>query len=96
MQMLEAGFTAADEFHYLHHDIDGQPYGDLGDLGEMATQDHLDALAARLPEVTLDERPHLEPGTRHFIAACLAPSRERLQVAAPQTTRRATFSAEME
>jgi formiminoglutamate deiminase len=35
MQMLEAGFTAVGEFHYLHHDIDGRPYADLG---EMATR----------------------------------------------------------
>ena len=25
MQMLETGFTAVGEFHYLHHDIDGDP-----------------------------------------------------------------------
>jgi formiminoglutamate deiminase len=35
MQMLESGFTAVGEFHYLHHDIDGAPYADLG---EMATR----------------------------------------------------------
>src|SRR5262245_49958222 len=28
MQMLERGFTAVGEFHYLHHDIDGRPYAD--------------------------------------------------------------------
>jgi cytosine/adenosine deaminase-related metal-dependent hydrolase len=33
MQMLEAGFIAVGEFHYLHHDIDGQPYADLGEMG---------------------------------------------------------------
>ena len=32
MEMLEAGFTAVGEFHYLHHDIDGQPYADLGEM----------------------------------------------------------------
>lgn len=32
MQMLEAGFTAVAEFHYLHHDIDGRPYADLGEM----------------------------------------------------------------
>ena len=32
MQMLEAGFTAVGEFHYLHHDIDGRPYSDLGEM----------------------------------------------------------------
>ena len=35
MQMLETGFTAVGEFHYLHHDLDGRPYADLG---EMATR----------------------------------------------------------
>jgi formimidoylglutamate deiminase len=32
MQMLEAGFTTVGEFHYLHHDIDGLPYDDLGEM----------------------------------------------------------------
>jgi formimidoylglutamate deiminase len=32
MEMLEAGFTAVGEFHYLHHDIDGRPYSDLAEL----------------------------------------------------------------
>ena len=32
MQMLEAGFTAVGEFHYLHHDIDGRLYADLGEM----------------------------------------------------------------
>lgn len=32
MQMLECGFTAVGEFHYLHHDIDGRPYADLGEM----------------------------------------------------------------
>ncbi len=35
MQMLETGFTSVAEFHYLHHDVDGMPYADLG---EMATR----------------------------------------------------------
>ena len=32
MEMLEAGYTTVTEFHYLHHDIDGRPYADLGEL----------------------------------------------------------------
>jgi formiminoglutamate deiminase len=32
MQMLEAGFTAVGEFHYLHHDIGGRPYADIGEM----------------------------------------------------------------
>ena len=27
-EMLESGFTRVGEFHYLHHDLDGRPYGD--------------------------------------------------------------------
>src|SRR3989440_8027489 len=32
MEMLEAGFTSVGEFHYLHHDPDGRPYADLGEM----------------------------------------------------------------
>jgi formimidoylglutamate deiminase len=32
MEMLEGGFTALGEFHYLHHDADGRPYADPGEL----------------------------------------------------------------
>jgi formimidoylglutamate deiminase len=32
MEMLETGFTAVGEFHYLHHDVDGRPYADVGEL----------------------------------------------------------------
>ena len=32
MEMLEGGFTAVAEFHYLHHDTDGRPYADLAEL----------------------------------------------------------------
>jgi formimidoylglutamate deiminase len=28
VEMLEAGYTAIGEFHYLHHDADGRPYDD--------------------------------------------------------------------
>jgi formiminoglutamate deiminase len=31
-EMLEAGFTHVGEFHYLHHDRDGTPYADRGEL----------------------------------------------------------------
>jgi len=31
-EMLEAGFTRVGEFHYLHHDRDGTPYADIGEL----------------------------------------------------------------
>jgi len=32
VEMLEAGFTRVGEFHYLHHDIDGRPYTDIGEM----------------------------------------------------------------
>src|SRR3989442_14378774 len=32
MEMVETGFTAVGEFHYLHHDVDGHPYADLGEM----------------------------------------------------------------
>jgi formiminoglutamate deiminase len=28
-EMLESGFARVGEFHYLHHDVDGQPYDDI-------------------------------------------------------------------
>lgn len=33
MEMLEAGFAAVGEFHYLHHQPDGTPYSDLAETG---------------------------------------------------------------
>ncbi|HEX9768596.1 MAG TPA: formimidoylglutamate deiminase [Kiloniellales bacterium] len=32
VEMLEAGYTAVGEFHYLHHDPDGAPYGDPAEM----------------------------------------------------------------
>ncbi|MBN8750300.1 MAG: formimidoylglutamate deiminase [Variovorax sp.] len=32
VEMLEAGFTAVCEFHYVHHDADGRPYADDAEL----------------------------------------------------------------
>jgi formiminoglutamate deiminase len=32
MEMLETGSTRVGEFHYLHHDKDGSPYGDLAEM----------------------------------------------------------------
>jgi formimidoylglutamate deiminase len=38
VEMLEAGFTRVGEFHYLHHDRDGRPYADAGEMsGRIAT-----------------------------------------------------------
>ncbi|PYG28822.1 formimidoylglutamate deiminase [Pelagimonas varians] len=32
MEMQEAGYASVGEFHYLHHQADGTPYDDLGEL----------------------------------------------------------------
>ncbi|WP_457938289.1 formimidoylglutamate deiminase [Mesorhizobium sp. 10J20-29] len=32
MEMLEAGFTRVGEFHYLHHDTEGQHFADIGEM----------------------------------------------------------------
>jgi formimidoylglutamate deiminase len=34
MEMLETGFTTVGEFHYLHHDVDGWPYADIGEMAK--------------------------------------------------------------
>ncbi len=41
MEMLEGGFTALAEFHYLHHDAQGRPYADIAELsGRIAAAAH--------------------------------------------------------
>ena len=32
VEMMEAGFGRVGEFHYLHHDCDGTPYADVGEM----------------------------------------------------------------
>ena len=34
VEMLEAGFTRVGEFHYIHHDVSGAPYANIGELAE--------------------------------------------------------------
>ncbi len=34
IEMLEAGFTRVGEFHYLHHDRDGVPFGDHAEMAK--------------------------------------------------------------
>ena len=53
MEMLEAGFTCVGEFHYLHHDVDGQPFADLGEMAARI------AAAARLTGIGLTLLPSL-------------------------------------
>lgn len=33
-EMLRKGYTHVAEFHYLHHDKDGKPYGNLSEMGQ--------------------------------------------------------------
>ncbi|TIT01359.1 formimidoylglutamate deiminase [Mesorhizobium sp.] len=37
VEMLEAGFSRVGEFHYLHHDRDGQPYANIAEMAEPIT-----------------------------------------------------------
>jgi len=34
IEMLESGFTRVGEFHYLHHDVSGEPYANLAEVAE--------------------------------------------------------------
>lgn len=34
IEMLESGFTRVGEFHYVHHDCNGLPYDNIGELAE--------------------------------------------------------------
>ncbi|TIP43137.1 MAG: formimidoylglutamate deiminase [Mesorhizobium sp.] len=34
IEMLEAGFSRVGEFHYLHHDREGQPYANIAEMAE--------------------------------------------------------------
>jgi len=33
-EMLESGFARVGEFHYLHHNVDGRPYGDVAAMAQ--------------------------------------------------------------
>jgi formimidoylglutamate deiminase len=37
VEMLEAGFSRVGEFHYLHHDRDGQSYANIAEMAERIT-----------------------------------------------------------
>jgi formimidoylglutamate deiminase len=51
MEMLEAGFTRVGEFHYVHHDRDGTPYRNVGELAAriVAGAEHSDIGLTLLP-----------------------------------------------
>jgi len=72
MEMLETGFTRVGEFHYLHHDPQGRPYADRGEMASRIVA------AAQLSGIALTLLPVLyahsnfgglapTPGQRRFI-----------------------------
>lgn len=71
MEMLEAGFAAIAEFHYLHHQPDGTPYDDLAEMaqGHCAAAEETGIGLTLLPVLYryggLDRRA-LAPGQRRF------------------------------
>ncbi|MDD7970881.1 formimidoylglutamate deiminase [Roseinatronobacter alkalisoli] len=71
MEMLEAGFGALAEFHYLHHRPDGQPYDKLSEMadGICAAAEQTGMGLTLLPVLYqyggCDRRP-LAPGQRRF------------------------------
>ena len=72
VEMLEAGYTAVGEFHYLHHQPDGRPYADPAELSRAILA------AQRSSGIGLTHLPVLyraggfggqppEPGQRRFV-----------------------------
>ncbi len=57
-EMALAGITAVGEFHYLHHDPDGRPYGAPNAMGEAL----VDAAAAAGIRITLIDACYLRSG----------------------------------
>ncbi len=72
VEMLEAGFTAVGEFHYLHHAPDGAPYANVAEMAERiaaaaaATGIGLTLLPALYAHATFGGAPP-EPGQRRFV-----------------------------
>ena len=73
VEMLEAGFTRVGEFHYIHHDVSGAPYDDIGELaGRIAaaartTRHRPDAAAGILCACRFRRRVRRIRGQRRFI-----------------------------
>lgn len=71
VEMLEAGYAAVAEFHYLHHDIGGDPYADPAELSAriLAAADDAGIGLTLLPVLYqtggCDRRP-LQGGQRRF------------------------------
>ena len=72
VEMLEAGFTRVGEFHYIHHDVSGAPYGNIGEArrahrGCGAGQRHRPDAAAGVLRPCRFRRSRTRPGQRRFI-----------------------------
>ncbi|GAA0777605.1 formimidoylglutamate deiminase [Roseibium denhamense] len=71
MEMLEAGYAGVGEFHYLHHQPGGEPYGNLAEMSERiisaasATGIGLTLLPVLYTHGGCDKRP-LAPGQIRF------------------------------
>ena len=94
VEMLEGGFTALAEFHYLHHAADGTPYDDPAELaGRIVAAAHQTGIALTLLPVFYAQGGFggqaAQPGQRRFISSD-ADAFARLQEAAGvHTTRHA-------
>lgn len=72
VEMLEAGFTRVGEFHYIHHDVSGAPYGNIAELAERvaasadATGIGLTLLPVFYAHSGFDGRAP-DPGQRRFV-----------------------------
>jgi formiminoglutamate deiminase len=72
VEMLEAGFTRVGEFHYVHHDLSGQPYANPGELAERiaaasrSTGIGLTLLPVFYAHAGFGGRPP-DPGQRRFV-----------------------------
>ncbi|MEL6676070.1 MAG: formimidoylglutamate deiminase [Bacteroidota bacterium] len=72
MEMLSHGYTSVAEFHYLHHDQDGQPYAQLAQMGEslVAAAEEVGLRITLIPifyqKGGFGQKP--SPGQRRFIS----------------------------
>ena len=55
VEMLESGFTRVGEFHYLHHDISGAPYGNIAEIAERIVSSARDSYRHVLGSVSCRE-----------------------------------------
>jgi len=91
--MLEAGFTSLAEFHYLHHDPSGAPYGDIAELAlrHLAAADETGIGVTLLPVLYAHGNfggAAPDPGQRRFLTApMLSPGLSKASAAPPRAGR---------